>query len=94
MAPRQCPRWRATVFHFMFRPIHHFVHATRRAFEDAITDAEPDFVLGNLITGEGLVDNSQTDLLTHSAVGGVLAGVALVLAALGVIAFMVADANT
>jgi ABC-type antimicrobial peptide transport system permease subunit len=76
--------------------------SVRRAFEHAITDANPDFVVGDaseemqsrlLMTGEGLVDNSHRDLLTHSAVGGVLAGVALILAALGVygvIAFMVA----
>ena len=65
----------------------------RRAFENAVTDADPDVVLGELITGEGLIANSRSDLLTNSAVGGVLAGVALVLAALGVygvIAFMVA----
>jgi predicted permease len=76
--------------------------SVQRAFENAISNANPDFVIGNgseeiqsrpLITGEGLVDNSHRDLLTHSAVGGVLAGVALILAALGVygvIAFMVA----
>jgi hypothetical protein len=75
--------------------------SVRRAFENAITDADPDFVVdqaamereGNFITGEGLVDDSYKDLLTHSAVGGVLSGVALVLAGLGVygvIAFMVA----
>ncbi len=65
----------------------------RRAFENALAAAKPDFVLRELITGEGLIENSHADLLTHSAVGGVLAGVALVLAALGVygvIAFMVA----
>ncbi len=46
-----------------------------------------------LITGEGLIKNSQSDLLTSSAVGAVAAGVAMILAALGVygvIAFMVA----
>ncbi len=74
----------------------------RQAFEQAITDADPDFFAlersaaapeGNLITGKGLVDDSYKDLLTDSAVGGVLAGVALILAGLGVygvIAFMVA----
>jgi predicted permease len=65
----------------------------RRVFENALTDADPDFVLHDLITGEGLVENSHADLLTHSAVGGAGAGVALILAALGVygvIAFMVA----
>jgi putative ABC transport system permease protein len=67
--------------------------SVRRAFEHVITEADPDFMSRNFITGEGLVDNSREDLLTHSAVGAVLAGVALVLAALGVygvIAFMVA----
>ncbi|OGU31244.1 MAG: hypothetical protein A3K13_07380 [Gemmatimonadetes bacterium RIFCSPLOWO2_12_FULL_68_9] len=46
-----------------------------------------------LITGEWLIENSRSDLLTSSAVAGAAAGVALVLAALGVygvIAFMVA----
>ena len=72
----------------------------RSAFESALAQAHrqssgqvPDVVLPELITGEGLVENSHADLLTHSAVGGVAAGVALALAALGVygvIAFMVA----
>ena len=75
--------------------------SVRRAFENAITDADPDFVLdqastvreSNLMTGEGLVEGSHKDLLTQGAFGGVLALVALILAALGVygvIAFMVA----
>jgi hypothetical protein len=74
--------------------------SVRRGFEKTITDANPDFVReqtttepGGLITGEGLVDGNYKDLLTHAATGGVLAGVALILAALGVygvIAFMVA----
>jgi hypothetical protein len=75
--------------------------SVRRAFENAITNAHPDFVpdragterKSDVITGEGLVDDSQQDLLTQSAFGGVLADVALVLAALGaygVIAFIVA----
>ncbi len=75
--------------------------SVRRAFENAITDADPDFVVdragtereSNLITGAGLVDDSYKDLRTQGAVGGVFAGVALILAALGVygvIAFMVA----
>jgi predicted permease len=65
----------------------------RHAYEHALRAADPDYVLTDLITGDGLVDNSHFDLLTHSAVGGGLAGVALMLAALGiygVIAFMVA----
>jgi len=70
-----------------------FDPSMRPVFEKAIKDADPDLVIGELTTGEGLVENSRFDLLTHSAVGGVAAGVALVLAALGVygvIAFMVA----
>ena len=46
-----------------------------------------------LITGEGLIENSKSDILTMSAMGGLAAAVALVLATLGVygvIAFMVA----
>ena len=45
-----------------------------------------------MITGEGLIENSRSDLLTSSGVGGAAAVVALTLAALGVygvIAFMV-----
>ena len=67
--------------------------SVRRAFEQAVTAADPDVVLGPLITGEGLIENSRSDLLTSSAVSGGAAAVALVLAALGVygvIAFMVA----
>ena len=65
----------------------------RQAYENALRAADPDYLLTDLITGDGLVDNSHFDLLTHSAVGGGFAGVALILAALGVygvIAFMVA----
>lgn len=65
----------------------------RVAFEHALKQADPELVLRELITGEGLVQNNHADLLTHSAVGSALAGVALILAALGVygvIAFMVA----
>jgi predicted permease len=55
--------------------------------------AQPDTVLRDFITGERLIENSRSDLLTSSGVGGIAAAVALVLAALGVygvIAFMVA----
>jgi predicted permease len=73
----------------------------RGAFENAIADglrmisaqAEPDAVFRELITGEWLIENSRSDILTMSGAGGAAAGVALVLAALGVygvIAFMVA----
>ena len=75
--------------------------AMRGAFEHAIADGlrtiskppDPDVVFRDLITGEWLIENSRSDLLTSSAVGGAAAGVALMLAALGVygvIAFMVA----
>jgi putative ABC transport system permease protein len=79
----------------------------RGAFENAIADAlrvtstqngaarsGPDAgaLFRELMTGEGLLENSRRDLLTGSGVGGAAAAVALVLAALGVygvIAFMV-----
>ena len=79
--------------------------SVRGAFENAISDAlrqhsargagQPgsDAVFRELITGEGLIENSRSDLLTSSGVGGIAAAVALILAALGVygvIAFMVA----
>ena len=75
--------------------------AMRGAFENAIADAlrmlpgrtDSEGVFRELITGESLIENSRSDLLTSSAVGGAAAAVALVLAALGVygvIAFMVA----
>jgi predicted permease len=73
----------------------------RGAFANAIAGAlrtlprpvEPDTVFRELITGESLIENSRSDILTMSAAGGAAAGVALVLAMLGVygvIAFMVA----
>lgn len=82
--------------------------AMRGAFENAIADAlrviaapstsragspEAKMLVRELITGEGLIENSRRDLLTSSGVGGAAAAVALVLTALGVygvIAFMVA----
>ena len=75
--------------------------AMTRAFEQATAEAlrhvsapvEHVFVVSDLMTGEYLVDLAYRDLLTHSAMSGVAATVALVLAALGVygvIAFMVA----
>jgi predicted permease len=54
---------------------------------------EPDAVFRELVTGEWLIENSRSDILTMSAAGGVAAAVALVLATFGVygvIAFMVA----
>jgi predicted permease len=73
----------------------------RGAFHNAIAgglrvlpgDGDPDTVFRELITGESLIENSRSDILTMSAAGGVAASVALVLATLGVygvIAFMVA----
>ena len=75
--------------------------AMRGAFENAIDDGlrhisarlDSDVVFRELITGEWLIENSRSDILTMSAMGGLAAGVALVLATLGVygvIAFMVA----
>lgn len=73
----------------------------RGAFHNAIAGGlrllpgggDPDTVFRELITGEGLIENSRSDILTMSAAGGVAASVALLLATLGVygvIAFMVA----
>jgi predicted permease len=53
----------------------------------------PDYVLHDFFTGESLIENSRSDFLTSAGVGGIAAGVALILAALGVygvIAFLVA----
>ena len=73
----------------------------RGAFHNAIAGGlrllprggDPDTVFRELITGEWLIENSRSDILTMSAAGGVAASVALVLATFGVygvIAFMVA----
>ena len=73
----------------------------RGAFANAIAGGlrvltqriDPETVFRELITGESLIENSRSDILTMSAVGGAAAAVALVLATLGVygvIAFMVA----
>jgi len=73
----------------------------RGAFHNAIAGGlrllpgggDPDSVFRELITGESLIENSRSDILTMSAAGGVAASVALVLATFGVygvIAFMVA----
>jgi predicted permease len=77
-----------------------------RAFENVLRDSSGqalrrgsrnasggDVMARDLVTGEELVENSYSDILTQGAVSGVAAGVALVLATLGVygvIAFMVA----
>src|SRR6185436_3565137 len=71
----------------------------RGAFANAIAGGlrvlskpgETDAVFRELMTGEGLVDDNRSDILTMSAVGGVAAAVALTLATFGVygvIAFM------
>ena len=73
----------------------------RGVFETAIAEGlrtissqtDPEHVFRDFMTGEWLIENSRSDLLTSSAVAGMAAGAALVLAALGVygvIAFMVA----
>ena len=79
--------------------------SVRRAFENALgvgagtlqrSSDQPsggNVMLRDLITGEELLENSYSDILTQGAVSGVAASVALVLATLGVygvIAFMVA----
>lgn len=67
--------------------------ALRQSSGQQPTPADPDNVLRDFFTGESLIENSRSDLLTSSGVGGVAAGIALILAALGVygvIAFMVA----
>jgi putative ABC transport system permease protein len=64
-----------------------------QALRQGAGQAEPETVFRELITGEWLIENSRSDILTMSAAGGLAAGVALVLATLGiygVIAFMVA----
>ena len=72
------------------------VDGLRMTGEDAgrrSADNDTSIVFRELMTGEELIEGSRTDLLTGSGVGGLAAGVALVLAALGVygvIAFMVA----
>jgi predicted permease len=79
--------------------------SVRRAFETALgygagqlqqRGGQPgggDVMLRDLITGEELIENSYSDILTQGAASGIAASVALTLATLGiygVIAFMVA----
>ena len=49
---------------------------------------KPDDLFRELITGEWLIENSRSDILTMSAAGAIAAGVALVLATFGVYAVM------
>lgn len=66
---------------------------TGAAPPDGSAAIDPNGVLREWITGQGLIENSQSDLLTSSGVGGAAAAIALLLSALGVygvIAFMVA----
>jgi predicted permease len=68
-------------------------HIRRPAPGQGSTRSAGDYGLNEFITGEGLIENSRSDLLTQGAVSGGAATVALVLATLGVygvIAFMVA----
>ena len=73
----------------------------RGAFHNAVADGlrtissstDVDAVFREITTGEWLIDNSRSDILTMSGVGGAAAAVALTLAMFGVygvIAFMVA----
>ena len=67
--------------------------ATASIGQQGAATANPNAIVRELITGEGLIQNSHSDLLTMSGVGGGAAAVALILSALGVygvIAFMVA----
>jgi predicted permease len=67
--------------------------AMTEAFANATADIEPDAIRSSLVTGDDLVRNSMMDLLSHSAVAGLVAGIALMLTTLGVfgvIGFMVA----
>jgi ABC-type antimicrobial peptide transport system permease subunit len=70
-----------------------FVNAIADGLRSIASTTDPDTVFRELITGEWLIENSRSDLLTSSGVGGVAAAIALVLASLGVygvIAFTVA----
>ena len=81
------------------RAFDHAITDARRPFENLTSGGVRQnpggstFVLPDLITGEGLIERSNEDVLTEGAVSGVAASVALMLSALGVygvIAFMVA----
>jgi ABC-type antimicrobial peptide transport system permease subunit len=54
------------------------------ALENAIRELDPDFDSASIVTGVWLRQNSMSDFLTQSAVGGISGGVILTLAALGI----------
>jgi predicted permease len=54
------------------------------AFENAIRDLDPEFTPASIVTGVWLRQNSMSDFLTQSAVAGIVGGVILILAALGI----------
>ena len=59
----------------------------------ASAEADPHNVIRDLFTGESLIENSS-DLLTSSGVGGIAAGVARTLGALGVYGVIASRAAT
>jgi ABC-type antimicrobial peptide transport system permease subunit len=54
------------------------------AFENAIRELDPDFEAASITTGVWLRQNSMADFLNQSAFGGIVGGVILMLAALGI----------
>jgi putative ABC transport system permease protein len=63
------------------------------AFKNAVATVDPDFAQSSMVTGARLIQRSVRDLASHSILSVVCAGVALLLAALGVygvVGFMVA----
>src|SRR5687767_5067596 len=58
--------------------------AMRKAFEAALTDVDPDYVLTNVMTGDQLRRDSSGDLMVQGVMSAGAASVALLLAALGV----------
>ena len=58
--------------------------AIKAALENVLRDIDPDFEAASIVTGESLREFSVNDFLTQSAVGGVVGGVLLLLAALGI----------
>ena len=58
--------------------------AMSAALEQLIRDLDPEFEPARIVTGAWLRENSVNDFLTQSAVAGVVGGVLLLLAALGI----------